>query len=200
MKPGGTPEAWHLTGGRPLGIDFDAQGNLIVADGIKGLLRIDSAGQNAEVLSTSAEGVPFAFTDDVDVAADGKIYFSDASSKFSVKKWGAIYGSFLAILEHSGDGRLLEYDPATGVTRVLLKGLTFANGVAIAHDQSFLLLTETGNYRIHRYYLRGPKKGQSEIFMDNLPGFPDNISTGGDGRFWVSLFAPRSKAGGRRRR
>jgi sugar lactone lactonase YvrE len=33
-----------------------------------------------EVLATEADGVPFGFTNDVDIAPDGTIYFTDASS------------------------------------------------------------------------------------------------------------------------
>ena len=32
----------------------------------------------------------------------------------------------------------------------------------------------------------------TEIFIDNLPGFPDNINNGLNGRFWIGLVAPRS--------
>src|ERR1051325_755241 len=110
---------------------------------------------------------------DLDVAADGTIYFTDGSSKFALANYKA------DILEHQGNGRLLAYDPKTKTTRTLMKDLCFANGVAVSPDQSFLLVVETGKYRIHRYWLNGPKQGQSEIFIKNLPGFPDGISSNG---------------------
>ena len=72
-----------------------------------------------------------------------------------------------------------------------MDGLNFANGVAISEDQQYLLISETGSYRIHRYWLRGPNAGNSEIIIDNLPGFPDNINNGINGRFWIGLVAPR---------
>lgn len=42
-----------------------------------------------------------------------------------------------------------------------------------------------------RYYLRGDKKGTTEVFNDGLPGSPDNIRSNGKGGFYISLIAPR---------
>lgn len=193
LKPDGShPENWVDTGGRPLGIDFDGNGNLVVADAYRGLLSIAPNGK-IEVLATTADGIPIRFADDVDVAADGKIYFSDASTKFGAKDWGGTYeASLLDIMEHGGHGRLLVYEPATGKAKTLLKGLNFANGVAVSHDQSYVLVNETGSYRVIRYWITGPKKGESESLIEALPAFPDNISTGFEGRYWVALVSPRN--------
>ena len=189
---GSTPENWVDTGGRPLGIDFDSKGNLIVADGFQGLLSIAPNGTITK-LATVADGVPIRYADDVDVAADGKIYFSDASTKFGAKEWGGTYeASLLDINEHGGHGRLIVYDPATGEAKTLLDGLNFANGVAVSHDQNYVLLNVTGSYRVIRYWIAGPKKGKAETLIDKLPSFPDNISTGLDGRYWVAFISPRN--------
>ena len=192
LEPDGSnPKNWVNTKGRPLGIDFDYQWNLIVADAERGLLSISPDGAIVE-LSTSAGGVPLGFTDDVDVAADGKIYFSDASTKFQPKVVGDTYtASRLDIIEHGGKGRLVVYDPDTKTTTVLLEGSNFANGVAVSHDQTYVLVNETGSYRVTRYWIAGDKKGTSDIFLDELPGLNDNISTGLDGRFWIALMSIR---------
>jgi sugar lactone lactonase YvrE len=181
---GTRPEEFSNTHGRPLGLIFDANGNLIVADAIRGLLSIDRGGA-VSVLTTEADGLRFACTNDLDIARDGTIYFTDASSKFPLTNFTA------DILEHQGNGRLVAYDPKTKTTRTLMKDICFANGVAISPDQSFLLVNETGAYRVHRYWLSGPKRGQSEIFIDNLPGFPDGISSNGKDKFWLALVTPR---------
>ena len=183
---GQSPDLLANTGGRPLGLAFDADGNLIVADGYRGLLRVAMSGQ-IEVLATGADGIPFLFTDDVDVAANGRIYFSDASSKF-----GPAMKARDDIIEHGGHGRLLEYDPQTGHTRTLLAGLQFANGVAVAPDQQSVLVTQTGSYDVVRYWLTGERAGQHEVFFANLPGIPDGISSNGRDTYWVALFAPRN--------
>lgn len=158
---------------------------LYVADADKGLLAINPQGQIA-ILATGADNTPFGFTDDVAVAPNGTVYFSDASSKYG-------NGHYLAdILEHGGHGRLLEFDPDNGQTQVLLSGLQFANGVAVGPQGRFVAVTETGAYRVTRYWLSGPKAGTHDTLVDNLPGFPDGISFNGRNRFWVALFAPRN--------
>ena len=183
---GTRPDEFSNTHGRPLGLVFDGNGNLIVADAIKGLLSIASDG-SASVLSTEADGLRFACTNDLDVGRDGIIYFTDASSKFPLTDFTA------DILEHQGNGRVLAYDPKTKTTRTLMKDLSFANGVAVSPDQTFLLAVETSSYRVHRFWLSGPKQGQSEIFIDNLPGFPDGISSNGKDKFWLALVTPRDQ-------
>jgi sugar lactone lactonase YvrE len=184
-QEGGGPEAFAETGGRPLGMDFDREGNLIVADAIKGLLAISPQGA-VSVLSTEAGGVAFRCLNDLDVAADGTIYFTDASSKFPL----AVYKQDL--FEHRPNGRFLAYEPQSRKTRVVLDKLYFANGVAMSPDQSFVLVSETGKYRVLRVWLAGEKQGTTEIFIDNLPGFPDNISSNGNDKFWLALVTPRS--------
>lgn len=189
---GSNPENWIDTGGRPLGIDFDNDGNLIVADAFLGLLSIAQDGTITE-LATMADGVPIRYANDVDVAADGKIYFSDASTKFAANEWGSTYkASLVDFMEHGGHGRLLVFDMASCKTKTLVEGLNFANGVAVSHDQTYVLVNETGSYRVIRYWLAGPKRGQAEPLIEGLPSFPDNISTGFDGRFWVALVSPRN--------
>lgn len=185
---GTKPEVFSNTHGRPLGLVFDAAGNLIVADAIKGLLSIGSDGA-VSVLTTSADGVMFGCPNDLDVAADGTIYFTDASSKFPLTQFTA------DILEHGPNGRLLAYDPMTRTTRTLLSDLCFANGVAVSPDQSFVLVVETGKYRLHRVWLNkaDANYGKSEIFIDNLPGFPDGLSANSQDRFWLALVTPRDK-------
>ena len=174
------------TGGRPLGLARHPNGLLVIADGIKGLLSLDAQGRLI-ALSTAANGVDFGFTDDVVIDKSGHYaYFSDASSR-----WG--YGhDGEAIIEHGGDGRLLRYDFQTGKTSVLLDKLQFANGVTLGPDDAYVLVNETGAYRISRYWLTGPKAGTHDLFIDNLPGLPDNLAFNGSNRFWVALYAPRS--------
>ena len=116
-----------------------------------------------------------------------------SSSKFSAAEYAGTYeASLLDIMEHGGNGRVYAFDPASGNVEVLLEGLNYANGVAISEDGNFLVISETGQYRVSKYWLRGGKKGSSEILLENLPGFPDNLKSGADGRFWLGLAAPRN--------
>ncbi len=172
------------TGGRPLGLDFDGD-RLIIADAYAGLIQMSPDG-DVEVLSTEADGLPFRFADDIEVGPDGRYYFSDASSKYQ------FHQTMLDIVEHGGHGRLLVYDPETRETEMLLDGLQFANGVAVAQDTSYVLVNETGSQQVRKFHLSGPKKGTDELIMDNLPGYPDNVSSAGDGTYWLTLVSPRS--------
>jgi sugar lactone lactonase YvrE len=183
---GTQPRVFANTHGRPLGLAFNAQGNLIVADALKGLLSINPNGETT-TLATESEGAQFGCLNDLDVAADGTIYFTEASNKFPMKEFTA------DILEHRPNGRLLAYDPNTKQSRTVLRGIHFANGVAVSPDQSFVLVAETGKYRVMRVWLKEPKQGQSEVFIENLPGFPDGISSNGKDRFWLALVTPRNK-------
>ena len=185
LQPDGTqPRVFANTGGRPLGLAFDPAGNLIVADAIKGLLSVNKSGE-VKVLAVEADGVRFGCLNDLDVAADGTIYFTEASNKFPMTQFTN------DLLEHQPNGRLLALDPQSQKPRTVLRGLYFANGVAVSPDQSFVLVAETGMYRVRRVWLKEPKLGEEDIFIDNLPGFPDGISSNGRDRFWLSLVTPR---------
>ena len=185
LQPDGTqPRVFANTGGRPLGLVFDHAGNLIVADAIKGLLSVNKSGA-VKVLAVEADGVKFGCLNDLDVGADGTIYFTEASNKFPMSQFAN------DLLEHQPNGRLLALDPQTQKPRTLLRDLYFANGVAVSPDQSFVLVAETGKYRVRRLWLKEPKLGQDDIFIDNLPGFPDGISSNGRDRFWLALPTPR---------
>jgi sugar lactone lactonase YvrE len=177
---GDEPEVFVNTGGRPLGMAFDEAGDLIVADAFRGLLSIDSEGGIA-TLAAGADDVLFGFADDLDIAPNGIIYMSDASTKFG---FGA---DVLDIVEHRPHGRLVAYDPSRHKAQVVLDGLHFANGVAVARDGSFVLVAETASYQIQRLWLEGPKAGTAELFAFNLPGFPDNININDRGTVWVAL-------------
>jgi sugar lactone lactonase YvrE len=194
MQPDGSDiEIFSTPGGRPLGLEFDAAGNLLIANADLGLQRISPSGA-VEVLTDTYAGERILYADDVAVARDGSIYFSDASSKFGAMKSGGSYNaSLLDIMEHGGHGRVFRFDPATRTTSVVLEGLNFANGVAVSEDQQFLIINETGTYRVLKHWLNGPDQGRTDVVIDNLPGFPDNVNNGLQGRFWIGLIAPRNR-------
>ncbi|KFN47573.1 hypothetical protein N787_08410 [Arenimonas metalli CF5-1] len=195
---GSRREVFADTGGRVLGFDFDASGHLVAADAYRGLLSIAPDGA-ATVLADAFEGQPIRYADAVVVADDGRIYFTDASTRFAPADWGGTFeASVLDILEQSATGRVFEYDPATRALRLVARGLSFANGIELTADQGALLVVETGQYRVWRIDrearaldVRQPSP-QAFALFDNLPGYPDNLMRGLDGRIWVGFTKPRS--------
>jgi len=199
MNPDGSGrEVFAKTGGRVLGFDFDAAGNLIAADAFKGLLSI-SPDRKVTVLTDKVGNDPIRYADAVVVARNGKIYLSDASTRFAPARWGGTFeASILDIIEQSSTGRILEYDPATRGTRVVAKGLSFANGVALSQDEKDLFVAETGKYRVWKIPTEARELdiaqggAQARLLLDNLPGYPDNLMRGLDGKIWMGLTKPRS--------
>lgn len=180
------------TGGRPLGIEFDTGGMLWIADAYIGLIRMTPDGDLTTVASETSDGSPILFADDLDIASDGKVYFSDASTRFSAAEIGeTLAASILDLMEHSSNGRVLVYDPADDTIKTLVDGLTFANGVALSADERSLKIVETGTYTIHSHDL---ETRTLSPFIAPLPGFPDNINDNDDGTFWAGLVSPRNVA------
>ncbi|MDP3821579.1 MAG: SMP-30/gluconolactonase/LRE family protein [Burkholderiales bacterium] len=209
MRPDGSGrEVVVTTGGRPLGFDFDAQGALLVADpeygAHGGLLRVTGTGAAAKIelltdrVDSPVKGDAIRYADAVVVAKNGKVYFTDASRRFGAKAYeGTFIASVHDILEHQSTGRLLEYDPTTKTTRVLLADLCFANGVALSADEQSLFVSETGEYRIWKVAVgaqnlsaKQPAPGAVPL-LSNLPGYPDNLMRGEGGRLWTGLTKPR---------
>jgi len=179
-------------GGRPLGLETDRDGSFITANAYSGIQRISPNGLVTTLLD-EVDGVPLVYADDLAIASDGTVYFSEASTHFGASQYEGTYeGSLLDIMEHGASGQVIAFSPDTGDAKVIIDDLNFANGVAISADQTFLLVAETGSYRILRYWLVGPRAGETEVIIDNLPGFPDNINNGLNGRFWIGLVSPRN--------
>lgn len=196
---GSAQEVLASTGGRPLGLAFDARGHLLVADAMLGLLSVNPDG-GVTVLADTVEGSPIRFANGVTVAADGKIFFTDSSTRFIPGQWGGstLEAALLDVLEQSASGRVLEYDPATRATRIVVHGLSFANGIAIAPDGRSLYVAESGRYRVWKIAMSareldiGKDASQAGIVLENLPGYPDNLTAGRDGKTWLGLAGKRN--------
>ncbi|MGF0173786.1 SMP-30/gluconolactonase/LRE family protein [Streptomyces sp. Marseille-Q5077] len=174
------------TGGRPLGLELLPDDALLVCDAERGLLRVDLTDGTVRILADSAAGERLRFCSNVVALPDGSVYFTVSSRRHPLEHW---IGD---LVEHTATGRLLRLAPGSDTPEVLLDGLQFANGLAPSADGSFLVVAETSECRLTRYWLTGPRAGHSEPFAENLPGMPDNLWRGTpDGPIWVALAGPR---------
>lgn len=203
---GGDLRVFAKTDGRVLGLAFDALGKLWVADAMRGLLSVERDGAVMPAVE-SFEGEPLLLANAVIVATNGFVYFTDSSCRFGARRRGSTFeASKLDILEQSATGRVLRHDSATGETKLVAKGLSFANGIALSADERWLFVNETGKCRIWRLPVaalaldvaNGPAGGAT-ILIDNLPGYPDNLMRGlpasdGAPRVWCGLVKPRNPA------
>lgn len=170
------------TGGRPLGIELLGD-DLLVCDARRGLLKVSPASGEVEVLLGRLEGREMKFCNNAAVAADGTIWFSDSSLHYGVEEWKDDF------VQHTRSGRLVRRDP-DGSVEVVLSGLAFANGVALAADESYVAVAECRGRTVVRLWLTGPRAGERDHLVTDLPGYPDNISRGTDGLIWVALASP----------
>ena len=174
------------TGGRPLGLEVLPSGLILVCNSPLGLLEVDPTVGHVRPLVKEADGRPLQFCSNVVAAADGTTYFSMSSARYTLDNWRKDVVEDIptgALFRRSTDGRVDK----------LLDGLYFANGLALAPDESWIVLAETARYRLNRYWFKGPKAGICETFAE-VQGFPDNCSMSADGLVWVALAAPLNPA------
>jgi len=188
-------EVYAHIGGQPLGMAFDRQDNLYVCIGGMGLYRItpdrkvekatDETNRSWRSVNDDSR---LRLADDLDIADDGRIFFSEATVRYEMDEWP------VESIEARGNGRIICYDPNTNTTHTAVSGLKFPNGICIASDGQSILFAETFGCTVKRYWFDGPKKGQVEMVMDNLPGYPDNINLASDGNYWLAMVGMRCPA------
>ena len=169
--------------GRPLGLEFDKKGHLIVADAYYGLWRINMQTMEKTVLVPSSleiEGKRNVLTNSLSISSDGKtIYYTVSSTNFQLTN-----GMYEMLSVPSG--RVLKYDVYANMSKVIMDDLSFANGIALSPKEDFLLVNECGASTIWKYWLKGDQRGQKEVFA-HTPGCPDNIKASEEGKFLVGI-------------
>ena len=186
-------EVFSRVGGFPLGMAFDAQGNLLICVGGMGLYSITPDG-TAKPLATQTkrswyrirDDSAIRLADDLDVVPDGRVFFSDASTRFD----GTEY--MFDVTEARPNGRVLCFDPSSGKTTTVVKNMPFPNGVCTAHDGESIFVASTITCSVWRYWVSGAQNGEFEPFLTNLPGFPDNINRASDGTYWMAFAGMRT--------
>ncbi|WP_148612965.1 SMP-30/gluconolactonase/LRE family protein [Nocardioides rubriscoriae] len=172
------------TQGRPLGLEIDLDGRLLVCDARRGLLRVDTRSGAVEAVTGEIDGTAMKFCNNAAIASDGTVWFSDSSTKFGLDRWKDDF------VQHTRTGRLCRLDP-DGTVSVVIDGLAFANGVALSRAEDFVCVAETGGRTVVRRWLTGNRAGMRDLLCSDLPGYPDNIARGSDGLIWVTLASPR---------
>lgn len=186
VGPGAAPpRVMTDTGGRPLGLAFTRDHRLLICDSHRGLLRFDPKSGQLETLVSHVAGRPLTFCSNAVEASDGTIYFTESTDRFRYEYYKA------SVIEARASGSLLRRAP-DGATTVLASGLHFANGVTLTADESAVVFAESTGCRLSKYWLTGPRAGSITGLVSELPGHPDNISTGRDGRIWVAMVSDRN--------
>jgi sugar lactone lactonase YvrE len=171
------------TGGRPLGIELDVDGRLLVCDARRGLLRVDTTSGAVEAVTDSVNGTKMVFCNNAAVASDGTVWFSDSSTKYGIDRWKDDF------VQNTRTGRLMKLS-TDGTIEVVLDGLAFANGVALSAAEDFVCVAETGARTVVRRWLTGNRAGMRDLLCQGLPGYPDNIARGTDGLIWITIASP----------
>ena len=186
-------EVFAHVGGFPLGLAFDAEGNLISCVGAMGLYKIAPdrtvtrlSAETRRSWTSVVDDARLRDPNDLDIAPDGRIYFTDSTKRYDAHDWA------LDSIENRPTGRLLVYDPKDGSTKTLLDGYRYTNGVCMAHDGKSLFFSESWRCRIHRYWLEGPKAGTAECVIKDMPGYTDNINRASDGTYWMAWLGMRT--------
>lgn len=182
---GSAPRVVADTGGRPLGLAFTRDGRLLICDSHRGLLRFDPTTGQLETLVAEVAGRPLTFCSNAVESTDGTIYFTESTDRFHYEHYKA------SVIEARGSGSLMRLG-TDGQVSMLAAGLHFANGVTLTADESAVVFAETTARRLSKYWLTGPRRGSITPLVIELPGHPDNISTGCDGRIWVAMVSDRN--------
>ncbi|HEY1838632.1 MAG TPA: SMP-30/gluconolactonase/LRE family protein [Mycobacterium sp.] len=174
------------TGGRPLGLAMARDGRLLICDSHRGLLRYDPSTGTIEALVPEVAGRALTFCSNAVESTDGTIYFTESTSRFYYEYYKG------SVIEGRPSGSLFRRAP-DGTVSQLARGLQFANGVTLTADESAVVFAESAGCRLSKYWLTGERAGTITALVTALPGYPDNISTGLDGRIWVALVSDRNR-------
>lgn len=189
-------EIYAHIGGAPLGMAFDKQGHLTTCVAGMGLYQVHKDTREVIKLTDETNRSWFSiiddsrirYADDLDIAPDGRIFFSEGTIRFDTDEW------MVDALEGRGNGRIICYDPRNKSTRTVITNIRFPNGVCVAHDGKSVFYATTWGCSVERYWLEGPKAGKVETLISDLPGYADNINRSSDGNYWLAMVGMRTPA------
>jgi gluconolactonase len=179
------------------GMTADLDGSLIVCEqGTRWqparITRVDRRTGERETLVDNWRGLPLNSPNDVVVAGDGAIWFTDPS-------YGYLQGFRPPPMV--GD-YVYRHSPATGQTTVVADGFDKPNGIAFSPDERILYVTdsganqEPGSYHVARPHhikafdvMHGRCLVRERLFAVVSPGFPDGLKVDSEGRVYASSFS-----------
>ena len=183
--------------GRPNGLAMTADGVIWIAESLNStVFRLGPDRELTKAL-TEVGGEPLLWPNDLCVGPDGALYISDSGLRVDDLLTDVVANEVREDWEDlTLDGRLVRFDPATGESAFLDRGIQFTNGLAFGPD-GLLYVNETFTSNIYRYRIEdGAVVGEREYFANVLdpdftqPGMrgPDGMAFSEDGRLWVTVF------------
>jgi gluconolactonase len=161
--------------GFTLALVFGPDGLLYYVDlARRAVMRLDPAGGAPEAfVDGSIDGTELILPNALAFDGAGRLYLSESYS-------GTEPGPGVYQIDPDGSGRLWSAGP-----------FLFANGVAVAPDQSAVYVAETWSRRITRVPLRADgSAGELELVVE-LPGvLPDGLGFGPDDKLYVACYQP----------
>jgi gluconolactonase len=180
LTPDGRARRLGDLGGEPNGICLDLEGNVIIANiGGSCVQRLFPDGRH-ELIADSVEGRPLATPNFPVLDSRGNIYVANSTWRFPNSE---------AIADPAPDGALVRITPG-GRVELLAEGFYFANGLALAEDESALFMAQTMARNVLRLPLRPDGSvGAPEQYGPELGprGFPDGVALDSRGNLYVTL-------------
>ena len=194
VLPDGTRREIVKTG-RPNGLAITADGRIWVAETLTPAILTITLDGRAHTELTQIGDVPLLWPNDLCVGPDGALYLTDSGALISEFLDGDFPKPGFAAVK--ADGKVIRFDPASGETTIIDRGLQFANGIAFDRAGN-LYASETNTGEIYRYPCEdGRIVARRERFGSVLwPEWqgagavrgPDGMAFSADGRLWVAVF------------
>ncbi len=128
----------------------------------------------------SVDGADLSGVNALHVTGSGTVLISDGSKGRGYAQWSR------DLLERGRTGRLIEFDPGTGRSRVVVDNLAYCFGVGQDADRTFV--SESWAHRIVAV-----EAGLASPILDRMPGYPARMCAAAKGGWWLSLFAGRTQ-------
>ena len=169
-------------------IPGDKPGTILMADsGSRGIARLDLATKKKTFLATQYDGKQFNSPNDLVLARDGSIWFTDPPYGLKdLDKSPAKQLAFNGVYRRLPNGRV----------RLIDRSLTFPNGIGLSPDQRtlYVSVSDPDHAKIYAYALDATGKVlKRRVFADmtplvkqGLPGLPDGMKIDAHGNLFAS--------------